>query len=146
MRNRFTMNESEKDRIKSLHGIQVINEQSDTGLEIQDAVDRWHAFLQYKLGCCPETDKYIFWQNNCPEIVEILITAWRSLDAPSLEADEMDETVTVMNEYEDNGGDYSELERPLFTTIDCGEVEGEVNEGPLVDKLLKAQGITDINK
>ena len=146
MRNRFNLNESEKNRIRGLHGIQVINEEDVTPMTIQEAVDRWHAFLQYKLGCCPETDKYIFWQNNCPEIPETLITAWRSLDAPSLEADEMEETVTVMNEYVEGGGDYLELERPLFTTIDCVEVESEVNEGPLVDKLLKSQGITDINE
>ena len=42
MRNRFTLNESEKNRIKKLHGINTINEQFDFSIEgIKNIVPYW---------------------------------------------------------------------------------------------------------
>ena len=39
MRNRFNINESEKNRIRTLHGMKVLNEVSELGIDLETELD-----------------------------------------------------------------------------------------------------------
>ena len=39
MRNRFNINESEKNRIRTLHGMKVLNEVSELGVDLETELD-----------------------------------------------------------------------------------------------------------
>jgi len=65
--------------------------------------------------------------------------------------EDMIDSVTVMNEYEEGGGDYSELERPRVNIKDCVEEDTsveELDENTAVEDFIKSQGldVTSIRK
>ena len=161
MRNRFNLNESEKNRIRGLHGINTIKEQTNAitravisilnapePMGLQEAVDIWNSFIYRKTGCCPSTDLYKQFENECPKIIELMQESYAALGQKDI--DLTDEMMEVLREGGVFDGENESLERQLVSSNLCtslaGEVKVEVEEGPLVDKYLKSQGITDINE
>ena len=103
MRNRFNLNESEKNRIRGLHGINTIKEQTNAitravisilnapePMGLQEAVDIWNSFIYRKTGCCPSTDLYKQFENECPKIIELMQESYAALGQKDIDlTDEM---------------------------------------------------------
>jgi len=71
MRNRFKLNEEEKNRIRGLHGISVITEQDDASFEVVNAVDDEEGVVTADTQGEPEVEEIVDDEITAEEIVDV---------------------------------------------------------------------------
>ena len=128
MRNRFKLNESEKNRIRGLHGIQVINEEIEGDDKIQKWVDTWNAWIFDRMlgGYMGQANVQADFEDElkakCPEVFEQLKTSYyimvpdgdpgRDWEEVGLSNRDVGLASAGIDAWKEAGGDMTTLERP----------------------------------